>query len=190
MRMFQAQGDVGERPVEHHRRGRSDGSSPRDRFVITLTVAGVLLFVLIGIPYLKRDLPAEGRPVAAADDLNSDPDRDAVRLWMHANYDDPHPREIRWWPARSLDELHRQQLIAAKDAAEDDPELLDFAQQLEKDGPQRVCRLKFRTKNEVGGQVAHDDLFVMRGNRIHPVRGDSSEANAMRKYFPDAAGEP
>jgi hypothetical protein len=190
MRVIPTQDNVGERPVEHRRRGRSDGSSPRDRLVITLTVAGVLTFVLFGIPYLKRDLPNEGQRVTLADDLNPDPDRDAVRHWLHANYDDPHPRELRWWPTRSLDELHRDQLMAAKDAAEDDPALLDYAEQLEKDGPPRVCRLRFRTKNEVGGQVTHDGLFIVRGSRIRPVKSDSSEAHAMLKYFPDDTGEP
>jgi hypothetical protein len=80
--------------------------------------------------------------------------------------------------------------MAAKDAAEDDPELLDYTDELERDGPQRVCRLQFRTKNEVGGQLSHDELFVLRGSRVRPVRSDSTEAGAMRKYFPDDAGEP
>ena len=58
--------DVAERPVaSRHRRG-SDGASLRDRVVITATVLGVLIFVLVGLPYLKRDLPAEGLPVPTA----------------------------------------------------------------------------------------------------------------------------
>jgi len=180
-----------ERPVSsQRRRGRSDGSSLRDRVVITSTVLGVIVFVLIGIPYLKRDLPAEGLRVAATGDLTPDPDRDAVREWLHANHHDPHPREIRWWPARTLDELYRRQLMAAKDAAEDDPELLDYTDELERDGPQRVCRLKFRTKNEIGAQVSHDELFVLRGGHVRPVPSESSEAGAMRKYFPDDEGQP
>jgi hypothetical protein len=157
-------------------------------------VLGVIAFVLIGLPYLKRDLPAEGLPVVAMGDLAPDPDRDAVRDWLHANYHDPHPREIRWWPARTLDELYRRQLMAAKDAAEDsgddDPQLRDYVEQLQHDGPERVCRLKFRTKNEVGAQIPHDDLFVLRSGRVRPVRNDTSVATAMRKYFPEDAGEP
>ena len=55
--------DEAERPVApQRRRGRSDGSSLRDRVVIISTVLGVIAFVLIGLPYLKRDLPAEGLP--------------------------------------------------------------------------------------------------------------------------------
>jgi hypothetical protein len=158
--------------------------------VISATVIGVIAFVLVGIPYLKRDLPAEGLPVPATGDINSDPDRDALREWLHAKFDDPHLREIRWWPARTLDELYRRQLIAAKEAAADDSELRDYADQLEHNGPQRVCRLKFRTKSEAGAQTPHDDLFVLHGSRIRAVRGDSSEAGAMRKYFPEDAGEP
>jgi hypothetical protein len=50
--------------------------------------------------------------------------------------------------------------------------------------------LQFRTKNEVGGQSSHDELLVLHGGRVRPVRSDSSVAGAMRKYFPDDAGEP
>ncbi|HEV3298535.1 MAG TPA: hypothetical protein VG055_02800 [Planctomycetaceae bacterium] len=186
--------DEAERPVApQRRRGRSDGSSLRDRVVIISTVLGVIAFVLIGLPYLKRDLPAEGLPVVATD-VAPDSDRHAVREWLRSNDHDPHPREIRWWPARTLDELYRRQLTAAKDAVEDseddDPQLRDYVEQLEHDGPERVCRLKFRSKNEVGAQISHDDLFVLRGGRVRPVRNDTSVATAMRKYFPDDAGEP
>lgn len=182
--------DETERPISHKRHARSDGSSLRDRVVITATVVGVIVFVVVGIPYLRRDLPAEGLPVVATGDLNADPDRDAVRAWIRADYHDTEVREIRWWSARTLDELYRRQLTAAKDAAEDDPQLFDYVEQLEHDGPSRVCRLKFRTRNEVGAQVPHDDLFVLRGGRVHPVRNDSSEATAMRKYFSDGGGDP
>jgi hypothetical protein len=190
MRLIEPREEAERLVSSQRRRGRSDGSSLRDRVVITSTVLGVIVFVLIGIPYLKRDLPPEGLRVAATGDLTPDPDRDAVREWLHANYHDPHPREIRWWPARTLDELYRRQLMAAKDAAEDDPELLEYTDELERVGPQRVCRLQFRTKNEVGGQLSHDELFVLHGGRVRPVRSDSSVAGAMRKYFPDDAGEP
>jgi hypothetical protein len=183
-----------ERPAPQRKRGRSDGSSLRDRVVIISTVLGVIAFVLIGLPYLKRDLPAEGLPVVATDDVAPDSDRHAVREWLRSNYHDPNPREIRWWPARTLDELYRRQLTAAKDAVEDseddDPQLRDYVEQLQHDGPEHVCRLKFRAKNEVGAQIPHDDLFVLRGGRVRPVRNDTSVATAMRKYFPDNAGEP
>jgi hypothetical protein len=182
--------DEAERPVAHRRHARSDGSSLRDRVVITATVLGVIVFVVVGIPYLKRDLPAEGLPVVATGDLSPDPDRDAVREWIRVNCGDSHPREIRWWPARKLDELYRRQLTAAKEAADDDRQLFDYVEQLEHDGPSRVCRFKFRTRNEVGGQVARDELFVLGNGRVRPVRNDSSEANAMRKYFPDDGGDP
>jgi hypothetical protein len=178
-----------ERPVIRRRRG-SDGSSLRDRVVITATVIGVIAFVLIGLPYLRRDVPSTGRPVSLVGDVSPDPDRDAVREWLRDNSSDPHPRELRWWHARILDEFHRQQLMAAKDAAEDDPELFNYVEQLERDGPDRVCRFKYRTKNEVGAAVSHDDLFSLRGGRVRKIRGDSSAAAGMRKYFPDDAGEP
>jgi hypothetical protein len=182
--------DEAERPVASRRRRGSDGTALRDRVVIIATVLGVIIFVLIGLPYLKRDVPAEGLRVDATGDLRPDADRDAVRGWLHANYNDPHPRELRWWPTRTLDELYRRQVTAAKDASEDDPELLDYAEQLEQEGPLRVCRLRFRVKNEVGAAVSHDELFALRGSHVRPIRSDSSEAGAMRKYFPDDAGEP
>jgi hypothetical protein len=192
MRTIETRDEV-DRPVAHRKRGRSDGSSLRDRVVIIATVLGVIVFVLIGIPYLKRDLPPEGQRVVATGDPSQDPDRDAVRGWLQANSKDPHPREILWWPARTLDELYRHQLAAAKDAAEDsgddDPELRDYVEQLEHDGPERVCRLKYRTKNDLGAQVPHDDMFVFRSGRVRPVRNDTAVASAMRKYFPDDAGE-
>jgi uncharacterized membrane protein len=182
--------DVAERPVApRHRRG-SDGASLRDRVVITATVLGVLIFVLVGLPYLKRDLPAEGLPVPTAGGLTPDADRDVVRGWIHTHYRDPNPREVRWWPTRTLDEFYRRQLAAAKEVAEDDPDFADFVEQLEHDGPSRACRMKYRTQNQVGAQVSHDDLFVFRGSRVQPMRNDSSEASAMRKYFPDDAGQP
>jgi hypothetical protein len=190
MRMIETR-DETERPVApQRRRPRSDGSSLRDRVVIIATVLGVIVFVLVGLPYLKQDLPPEGRPVETTGDLTADPDRDAVRGWLHANSHDPHPREIRWWPARTLDEFYRRQLAAAKDAVQDDPDLLDLVEQLEYDGPSRVCRLKYRTRNEVGAQVPHDDLFSLRGSRVRPVRNNTAEATAMRKYFPDSDGMP
>jgi hypothetical protein len=182
--------DEAERPVAHRRRGRSDGSSLRDRVVITVTVIAVIAFVLVGLPYLRRDVPPESRPVPLVGDITPDPDRDAVRAWLRANSGDPHPRELRWWPARTLDEFYRQQLMAAKDAAEDDPELFDFVEQLEREGPNRVCRFKYRTKNEVGAAISHDDLFSLRGGSVRKIRADSSAAGGMRKYFPDDAGDP
>ncbi len=178
-----------ERPVVRRRRG-SDGSSLRDRVVITATVIGVIAFVLVGLPYLKHDVPPEGRRVSVTGDIRSDPDRDAVRNWLHANCRDPHPREIRWWPARTLDEFYRQQLISAKEAAEDDPEFYDYVEQLEHDGPERVCRLKYRARNEVGAAVQFDQMFTLYNGRVRPIRNDSSGARAMRKYFPDDGGDP
>ena len=178
-----------ERPVTRRRRG-SDGSSLRDRVVIIATVIGVIVFVLVGLPYLKHDLPPEGRRVEISGDIKPDPDRDMVRAWLHANCRDPHPREIRWWPARTLDEFYRQQLMAAKEAAEDDPEFFDYVEELEHDGPQRVCRLKYRARNEVGAAVAYDQMFTLRAGRVRPIRNDSSGAKAMRRYFPEDGGDP
>ncbi len=179
-----------ERPhsPSQRRRARSDGHSLRDRVVITATVLGVIIFVAVGLPYLKRDLPAEGLPVDTTGDLGADPDRDAVRGWIRTNYADPHPREVRWWPARTLDEFYRRQLAAAKEVAEDDPDFGDFVEQLEHDGPSRQAVRSTARGTKSEQKISHDDLFTFRGSRVRPVRGDSSEASAMRKYFPDDHG--
>ena len=124
----------------------------------------------------------------ATDDVAPDPDRHAVREWLRSNDHDPHPREIRWWPARTLDELYRRQLTAAKDAVEDseddDPQLRDYVEQLEHDGPERVCRLKFRSKNEVGAQIPHDRLVrpARRPRATRAQRHLRSDSNA--EIFP------
>jgi hypothetical protein len=119
-----------------------------------------------------------------------DPDRDAVRRWLRANGDDPRPREIRWWPTRELTRLYQQRLDAAKEAAEDDPSLSDQVDEIEQDGPDRVCRLKYRTQNQAGDEVAGDDLFIIRQGKARRLAKNSSLASAARRYFPDGEGVP
>jgi hypothetical protein len=176
----------------------------------------VILFLVFGAPYLKRHMSSEGAVVNAigrgdadrdsnrdrdrdhdADrdrpplhDPDRDPDRDAVRRWLRANGDDPRPREIRWWPTRELTKLYQQRLDAAKEAAENDPTLADQVEDIEHDGPDRVCRLKYRTKNEADDEITCDDLFVMRQGKARRLARNSSLASAARRYFPDAEGVP
>jgi hypothetical protein len=130
-----------------------------------------------------RDRP----PLPEAD---HDSDRDAVRRWLRANGDDPRPREIRWWPTRELTKLYQQRLDAAKEAAEDDPTLADQIDEIQEDGPDRVCRLQYRAENKAGEEIACDDLFVVRQGKARRVTRNSSLASAARRYFPDGEGVP
>lgn len=157
----------------------------RDRVVISTTIIGVVLFLILGTPLLKRQLPPGSNILNAIGDLAADPDRGAVRDWIRANSDDPHPQEVRWWPARDLVELHEQRLAAAREAAADDPDLADLVDQLEQNPPDRVCRLIYRTKNDAGDETTHDELFAVGSGKAHPLSRSSSLAIAARKYFPN-----
>ena len=167
------------------RRGVRSGRSLRDRVVISTTIIGVVLFLLLGTPLLKRQLPPGSNIVNAIGEVGVDRDRSAVRDWIHNNCDDPQPQEIRWWPARDLVELHEQRLAAAREAAADDPDLADLVDQLEQNPPDRVCRLMYRTKNDGGDETTHDELFAVKGGKAHPLSRSSALANAARKYFPN-----
>jgi hypothetical protein len=123
-------------------------------------------------------------------DSARDADRDAVRRWLRANGDDPHPHEIRWWPTRELTKIYQQRLDAAREAADDDPTLADEVADIEQDGPDRVCRLQYRTMNAAGHEIACDDLFVVRQGKARRVTRSSSLASAARRYFPDGEGVP
>jgi hypothetical protein len=186
-------GEQPQRPANVGRRSRGgpDGASLRDRVVIGTTVVGVVAFLVVGIPLLKRDAPiADTEIINPVVEPTVDADRQAVRGWLRHNVEDPHPREIRWWPARELVELHRARLEAARDSAADNPDDEEYLEQLEHDGPDRVCRLNYRTKNDVGAQVAHDDLFELRDGRVRVMPQDSARARASRRYFPDSDGTP
>ncbi len=195
-----------DRPRSRGRRG-TDGSAFRDRFVIAMTAIGVALFLVLGIPLLKEKEEVSGaRPAAEstskrelpstiestrvpAGDSERDADRAAVRQWLAAHGDDPHPREIRWWPVRELRELYQRQIQAAREAAEDDPQLDDLVSELEQQGPDRVCRLKYRTHDATGAHVSRDELFTVRGGKVARIRANSSLATAARRYF-DGDGDP
>ena len=124
------------------------------------------------------------------DERDRDPDRDAVRRWLRENGDDRQPREIRWWPAHALESVYRERIAAAREAAEDDPRLADEAQQLEEDAPDRVCRLKYRTKNGAGQEITRDELFLLQSGKARLLAGDSSLAIAARKAFADGEERP
>jgi len=142
-------------------------------------------------PHRDQDRPAiHDRDRPPLHDTDRDPDLDAVRRWLRANGNDPRPREIRWWPTRELTKLYQQRLDAAKEAAEDDPTLADQVEDIEQDGPDRVCRLQYRTKSEAGEEIACDDLFVVRQGKARRLTRNSSLANAARRYFPDGEGVP
>jgi hypothetical protein len=184
-------------PTAHHSRHVRSGKSLRDRVVIGSTVIGVGLFVVFGIPYLKQNLStgieslnAIANPRKTIVDPSKEPsngaddrDRHAVRDYLRANLDDPHPREIQWWPARELVELHRQRLESARAASTDEPELDEYIDQLERDGPDRVCRLRYAVRNSSGTEVPADDLFVIRNGRARRLRKGSATERSARAYF-------
>ena len=67
-----------EAPRRQRRGGRS-GRSLRDRVVISTTFIGVVLFLLLGTPLLKRQLPPGSNILNAIGDLGVYWDRSAVR---------------------------------------------------------------------------------------------------------------
>jgi hypothetical protein len=195
-----------EEEQEFHHRHAAHGSgfkggTRRDRVVISTVVIGVALF-LLGTPYIKRYLATEGvvvnsigngdvDPIGSGQvdaETDHDPDREAVRRWLRENGDDPHPHEIRWWPSRELSKLHQLRLDAAREVAEDDPSWASQVKQLEKDGPDRVCRLQYRNRNEAGEEITRDDLFILREGKARLLAKDSSFAIAARRSFPDGEG--
>ena len=93
-------------------------------------------------------------------------------------------------PRSALESVYRERIAAAREAAEDDPRLADEAQQLEEDAPDRVCRLKYRTKNGAGQEITRDELFLLQSGKARLLAGDSSLAIAARKAFADGEERP
>jgi hypothetical protein len=177
-------------PEAHPRHAKPSGSNLRDRVVIWSTVILVAAFLGFVVLYVNHEPAPREEAVATIGDPPADPERQAVRDWLRRNADDPHPRELRWWPARDLVELHRQRLKAARNSALEDDDQDGYVEQLEREGPERVCRLKYRTINEVGAQVSADDLFVIRNGRAVALRKGTARENAARRYFSDDSGTP
>ncbi len=188
-------------PVEeqevHHRHAAAHGSgfkggTRRDRVVISTVVIGVGLFLFVGMPFLKHNMPAEDavlNSIGSGDaPATRDADREAVRTWLRANTNDPHPQEIRWWPAHELIQLHQQRLRAAREAAQDDPSWEAQVRAIEKEVPDRVCRLKYRIRNEAGDDVTRDDLFTLRDGKAHYMSRNSSLAQTALQFFADDEG--
>jgi hypothetical protein len=119
-----------------------------------------------------------------------DRDREAVRRWLKENEDDPQPREIRWWPARKMTNSYDDRMQAVRDAADEDPRLAEQVQELEDDGPERICRLKYHSRNAAGQEITRDDYFALREGKAYLLAKDSSLAVAARKSFADGDGSP
>jgi hypothetical protein len=56
--------------------------------------------------------------------------------------------------------------------------------------PDRVCRLKYRSRNDAGDEITRDDLFVLRDGKARLLAKDSSLAIAARRSFADGEGLP
>ena len=193
-----------EREEEYRPRTRGhrppDGGSRRDHVVISTVIVGVILFLVIGTPYLKRHLPADGSLVNAIGG-DSDADREAVRHWLRDNADDPQFREIRWWPPRqsSANDDRREAYADRRDGDRRDGDRRDSNR--DSDRPDRdrrdddrsgdrVCRMQYRERTANGDDVTRDDYFVVRDGRAHLLSRNSSLAVAARRSFADNDGLP
>lgn len=76
----------------HHRHAAHGsgfkGGTRRDRVVISTVVIGVGLFLFVGMPYLKHNMPAEDVVLNSINNGDApatrDADREAVRSWLRA----------------------------------------------------------------------------------------------------------
>lgn len=78
-----------------------------------------------------------------------DPDLITIRAWLKEHLDDRDWDEVKWWPAKSVDD-----------------DLVTYAGLVKSD---RVARLKYRLKAPSETEVLHDDLFVFRDKEVRPV---------------------
>ncbi len=175
-----------EREYRHRRpdrdRGRGyRGGTRRDHVVVSTAIIGVILFLILGMPYIKRHLATEASILNAigGGDLGPESDREAVRQWLRDNDDDPHPREIRWWPSHELGKLDRERREASR---EDAP--------VEHRSGDRVCRLQYREQSADGNEITRDDLFLVSHGKVRLLAKDSSLALAARRSFADDDGVP
>jgi hypothetical protein len=180
------------RPRHAHR--PPDGGSRRDHVVISTVIIGVILFLVIGTPYLKRHLPPDGSLVNS---IGGDTDREAVRHWLRDNADDPQFHEVRWWPPRRLsDNDDRRDAYAdrrdsdRRDGAGQDGDRRDGARRDDDRSVDRVCRMQYRERSANGDDVNRDDYFVIRDGRARLLSRNSSLAVAARRSFADADGLP
>jgi hypothetical protein len=206
---------VEEEEIHHRHAAHGSGfkkGTRRDRVVISTVVIGVGLFLFVGMPYLKHNLltgdavlnsigngeapvtrnSERDAPAIREHDREApatrDPDREAVRAWLRANTNDRHPQEIRWWASHELIQLHQQRLRAAREAAAEDPSWNEQVLAIEKETPDRVCRLKYRIRNEAGDDVTRDDLFTLRDGKAHYMSRNSSLAQTALRFFADDQG--
>jgi hypothetical protein len=175
-----------EREYRHRRpdrdRGRGyRGGTRRDHVVVSTAIIGVILFLILGMPYIKRHLANEAAILNSigGGDLGPESDREAVRQWLRDNGDDPHPREIRWWPSHEVSKLDRERREASR---EDVP--------VEHRSGDRVCRLQYREQAADGNEISRDDLFLVSHGKVRLLAKDSSMALAARRSFADDDGVP
>jgi len=183
------------RPRHAHR--PPDGGSRRDHVVISTVIVGVILFLVIGTPYLKRHLATDGSLVNSIGGGDPDADREAVRHWLRDNADDPQFREIRWWPPRRLS-ANDDRREANADRHDSDRQGTD-RQGSDRQGSDRrdddrsgdrVCRIQYRERTANGDDVTRDDYFVVRDGRARVLSRNSSLVVAARRSFADSDGLP
>ena len=169
-----------------------DGGSRRDHVVISTVIIGVILFLVIGTPYLKRHLPPDGSLVNSIGGGDPDADREAVRHWLRDNADDPQFREIRWWAPRRLsaNDDRREASADRRDGDRRDGDRQAPDRRDDDRSGDRVCRMQYRERTENGDEVTRDDYFVVRDGRARLLSRNSSLAVAARRSFADSDGLP
>jgi hypothetical protein len=162
-----------------------DGGSRRDHVVISTVIIGVILFLVIGTPYLKHHLPPDGSLVNSIS--GDDADREAVRHWLRDNADDPQFREIRWWPPRRLSATDDRR---EANADRRDSDRRENDRRDDDRSGDRVCRMQYRERTANGDDVDRDDYFVIRDGQARLLSRNSSLAVAARRSFADRDGLP
>jgi hypothetical protein len=175
------------RPRHVHR--PPDGGSRRDHVVISTVIIGVILFLVIGTPYLKHHLPPDGSLVNS---IGGDADREAVRHWLRDNADDPEFRETHWWPARRLsaNDDRREAYDDRRDGDRRESDRPNYDKRDDDRSGDRVCRMQYRERTASGEDVNRDDYFVIRDGRARILSRNSSLAVAARRTFADSDGLP
>jgi hypothetical protein len=180
------------RPRHAHR--PPDGGSRRDHVVISTVIVGVILFLVVGTPYLKRHLPQDGSLVNS---IGGDNDREAVRHWLRDNADDPEFREIRWWPSRGLSAIDDRREANAdgrdgdrRDGDRRDSDRREGDRRDDDRSGDRVCRMQYRERTANGDEVNRDDYFVVRDGRCRLLSRNSPLAVVARRSFADGDGLP
>lgn len=117
---------------------------------------------------------------------DADADLQAVRAWLRENLDSPEWEEVRWWPTRTLEKRHAEQILGAEAAIEEvandstiPPDyqagqqrpFREHLEELKERGPSKACRLKYRVRTRAGGWELRDEVFRVENGRVERLTG-------------------